>query len=358
MRFLTLILIFFVSALRAQQPAPAIELSSADKDSLTAMAYRAGFSGTLVIVQNGKEIFTYSGGLADESTGRYNDPDTRFNQCSNGKTLTAILVLQAVEAGRLKLDEPVAPYMPKGTALPNAARITIRQLLNHTSGLGDFFEHPKFSDSLVRTIDQHYQLVTDMKPVSDTPGSKFHYSNSGFIVLGKVLETVYRHPYQELVQERILTPAGITGGKGKAYSTGYAQKDGRWERGEGNEHRYWTSAGGIFLSPREMNVLLQALNSGKYLSNESRRQLWSKESRPEPGPPFVHYGLGWMVEDPGGLTLLGHNGGVRGFQCAFRYLPSENISFYLCSNRDGGGERLFMQTLFLLMKKKGIEPPR
>ncbi|ULQ54912.1 beta-lactamase family protein [Flavihumibacter rivuli] len=330
-------------------------LGPADADSLKARIASTNFSGTFQLVQGNQTIMSFSKGWASEQAKQTNTAETRYNIGSIGKSLTAILIMQLVEQQAIQLDQPVNKYLSKSWQIGNGDKITIRHCLNQTSGLGDYFEHPKYNDSATRTIDQHMALVKDMKLVKDTPGIDLHYSNSGFIVLGKILEERYQKSYQEIVKTKLLQPAGIDYAAKVPYGTGYAQKDGVWVIGEGNDPSHWTSAGGIFLNTRELNQVLTALLKGKYISAASLQQLWGKESRPAHEPPFVHYGLGWMVEDPGGFPLRGHNGGVRGFQAAFRYVPSDDISFYIFSNRDGGAEEVFMMVLFYMMEKKGVK---
>lgn len=331
-----------------------LTLTEADADSIKTIINRSGFCGSFLLVQGNRTLVSVSKGLAHERDKVPNMSDTRFNIGSIGKSLTAILIMQLVEQGKLSLNHPVNSYLPELWKIANGGKITIRHCLNQTSGLGDFFEHPKYNESTTHTIDQHMELVKDMKLVSDTPELKLQYSNSGFIVLGKILEVIHKKPYQDIVKDLLLKPAGINYADKKPVSTGYVINDGQKVIGEGNDPSHWTSAGGIFMTTGELNQLMTALLQEKYLTRQSIMQLWAKESRPEHEPPFVHYGLGWMVEDPGGFPLRGHNGGVKGFQASFRHIPSDGIGFYIFSNMDNGAEQVFMPVLFYLMGKKGI----
>lgn len=83
--------------------------------------------------------------------------------------------------------------------------------------------------------------------------------------------------------------------------------------------------------------------------------MWNKESHPEMDPPFVHYGLGWMVEDPAGVLLRGHNGGIGGFQSAFRYLPQDDLYFSFLSNYGNSVDEMFLQVVIYLMHRKGLK---
>jgi CubicO group peptidase (beta-lactamase class C family) len=351
LNFLAMALLVLLHPLLHAQPK---SITKGEIDSLLRKAASQGFSGSVLVYQGNKLLAQSNHGTRVLNSGARITSDTRLNIGSIGKSLTAVLVMQLVEKNRIALDSPAAAYLAKQHHFPNAGKITVRQLLSHTSGLGDFFDHPSYASAKPKTIDAHLQLVKTQKPVSDTPGKRLIYSNSGFIVLGKILETIHQKPYHQVVLQNILLPAGTQPArKDVAYATGYYQSGGKWIRGEGNEWTNWSSAGGLFLSVNELHSIIKALVQGKYLDEISRKQLWAKVSHPEQDPPFVWYGLGWMVETPVNLTFLGHNGGVRGFQSAFRYIPELDLYLYILSNRDNGAEALFMDFLMTLIGKNG-----
>jgi CubicO group peptidase (beta-lactamase class C family) len=341
--------------LQAQTETSKKLLTSTDLSVLASKAKANQFSGTLLMVQGKDNGWSWSNGLAQEELKIANGDGVRYNLGSIGKSLTAVLIMQLIEQKKMVLDEPVKKYLPAGTLTTGSDAITIRHLLNNTSGLGDFFESPDYSESKTISIDDHMKLVNGMKPVSMEPGKSLHYSNSGFIVLGKLLELHYGKPYQQIVKERLLQPVGIHYDAKKPIATGYYVEKDSLKIGEGNDPSKWSSAGGLFLTVQELHLLIKGMMDGKLISKESLQRLWTKESRPEQEPPFVHYGLGWMLEDPNCIQLRGHNGGVKGFQAAFRYLPQEDTFIYFLSNRDGGIESIFMETIFLLMERKGCK---
>lgn len=341
--------------LQAQTETTKKLLTSTDLSVLASKAKANQFSGTILIVQGKENGWSWSNGQAQEKLKIANGDGVRYNLGSIGKSLTAVLIMQLVEQKKILLDQPVRKYLPDGTLTAGSDAITIRHLLNNTSGLGDFFESPDYSETKTVTIDDHMKLLNAMKAVSDEPGKTLHYSNSGFIVLGKLLELHYRKSYQEIVKERLLKPVGINYDAKKTLATGYYLENGSLKVGEGNDPSKWSSAGGLFLTVQELHQLIKGIVTGKFIAKQSLQRLWTKESRPEQEPPFVHYGLGWMLEDPNCIQLRGHNGGVKGFQAAFRYMPDEDVFVYFLSNRDGGIESIFMDTIFLLMEKKGCK---
>lgn len=355
MKYLWMLCMLGVAQLQAQNETPKKLLTSTDLTRLADKAKAMPFSGTVMIIQGKESSWSWSNGLAQENNQLANGDDIRYNIGSIGKSLTAVLVMQLAEQKKILLDDPVRKYLPAGTFTSGSATITIRHLLNHTSGLGDFFESPDYSETQTRSIDDHMKLVNAMKPVSPEPGKSFHYSNCGFIVLGKLLEHYYGKPYQQIVQAQLLLPLGIDYNAPMKTATGYYIEKDSLKIGDGNYPALWTSAGGLFLSVKELHLLIKAITEGKFISKQSLQQLWNKESRPEQDPAFIHYGLGWMIEDPNCIQLRGHNGGVKGFQAAFRYLPEDDMYIYFLSNRDGGIEQIFMNTIFLLMDKKGCK---
>ena len=353
MRSIILVFCFFISTISRSQKLESLHISKTDADSLTQLASSSNFSGNILLFQGDRKTTVFSKGYYDEQKKFINNEDIRYNTGSMGKTLTAILIMQLVEKKVLELDKPANNYLTDNFKLKYNTNVSLRQLLNMTSGLGDFFDSPGYNDSLSRTADL-LNLVINMKPVNDTPGLKFSYSNSGFIVLGAILEQYYHKSYQQLLKEKILMPAGVYFENNAINAVGYSQQDNTWVVGKDNNTKHWSAAGGIYLSINEFHLILKGLNNGIYLKKETIDSMWANESHPENDPPFVHYGLGWMVESPGGIELRGHNGGVRGFQTCFRYLPEDDIYIYVFSNHENGAEEIFMKQLFFLFGKKGV----
>lgn len=309
------------------------------------------FSGSMAIFQGDKLIFNHSGGTANPQASLANDLDVRFNVGSIGKSLTSILIFQQVETGKIDLDQTIDQYLPENERIPNDSLITVRHLLTNTSGLGDFFESPDYVEGKQYDVASLFPLVQKMPLLKATPGKALDYSNSGFIVLGRILEHLHGKPYQSIVQKELLNPLNINYSNPLKTASGWKLENENWTLGEGNDPASWSSAGGIFLSINEMHRVVSHLVSGGYLKKETRELMWTPQAHPEHEPPFVHYAFGWMVEKPQDLHFIGHNGGVRGFQAAFRYLPQTDTYIYTFSNRENGAEGLFMTALMQLIEK-------
>jgi CubicO group peptidase (beta-lactamase class C family) len=164
------------------------------------------FSGTVLLTKDGQPIYEKAAGEASKSYKISNNINTRFNIGSIGKIFTATAIMQLAQSGRLNLNDTIDKYLPD---FPYAEKneITIQQLLNHSAGLGDYFEHPDFyaKKENLREISYFLSLVYEMKLIAK-PGEKFHYSNSRFVLLGAIIEKVSGQLYRTYIDERIFEP--------------------------------------------------------------------------------------------------------------------------------------------------------
>ncbi|MBV8897527.1 MAG: alpha/beta fold hydrolase [Acidobacteriaceae bacterium] len=168
------------------------------------------FSGAVLLAKDGKPIFEQAYGFADREHQSPNSLATRFRMGSMNKMFTAVAILQLVSAGKLRLDDPVIKYLPDYSNRDLASRVTIRELLSHTGGTGDFFG-PEFDKHRLelRTHEDYIELF-GRRPVRFEPGSRFEYSNYGFILLGAVIEKVSGESYYDFVRDHIYRVAGMT----------------------------------------------------------------------------------------------------------------------------------------------------
>ena len=205
-----LLLCFALPCLSAQ----ALHLEEARK-VVRAAAAKGTFSGVVVIAQGGKVLLSEAFGSADRATGRPMRVDTVFRLASLTKQVTSLLVMQQVDAGKLRLDEPAGEVLP---ALPSgAARVTVQQLLQHISGLPNPGEGldgvtPPFYNTVGIAADYHQKTASGFcagKPVRD-PDTKFEYNNCDYIVLGAMLEKVTGMTYAQLVANRITQPLHLS----------------------------------------------------------------------------------------------------------------------------------------------------
>jgi CubicO group peptidase (beta-lactamase class C family) len=193
-------LLFLVASLPAQ--------TGARYDhQIQAYVHNGDFSGSVLVARDGHILFQKSYGMANHEWGIPNSEKTRFHVASVTKTFTAAAILQLERAGKLKLDDPLNKYVPD---FLNGERITIEQMLTHTSGLPDFYSLPEYPL-------RKYQRVTlsdlvawvKTKPLDFFPGSKSSYSNTGYAFLAYIIEQVSGKPYEQFLAEEILKPAGM-----------------------------------------------------------------------------------------------------------------------------------------------------
>ena len=186
------------------------ELIAALHERMDEQAAQGNFAGAVVVAKDGKPVFEQAYGLADREKHIPNTLKTRFRNGSMNKMFTAVATLQLVQAGKLKLDDPVGKYL---TDYPNkdvATKVTISELLSHTGGTGDFFG-PEFDQHRLelRTHADYVKLFGNRPPKFE-PGSRFEYSNYGFLLLGNIIEKVTGESYYDYVREHVYEPAGMT----------------------------------------------------------------------------------------------------------------------------------------------------
>jgi CubicO group peptidase (beta-lactamase class C family) len=284
------------------------------------------------VAENGQPILRKGYGEANMEWHIANTPDTRFRLGSITKQFTATLVLQLVEKGQLDLNAPVANYLPDYPK-PNGDRITIHQLLNHTSGIPGYTELPEFG----RTPRHPQKPVEFMKMFSGLqllfePGTKFSYSNSGFFLLGVILEKVTGKPYEQLLRERIFEPLGMNQSGYDSTSpilekraAGYdASLDGYSNTGYLDMGEPY-AAGSLYSSVDDLLRWDQALY-GEVLSAASKEKMFT--------PGLGNYGYAFVIHK-GAVTTVEHGGGINGFNTQITR-DIEPRRLYVLLNNTGG----------------------
>jgi len=273
---------------------------------VNAAASHAGFSGEVAVARHGKLVFARGYGLADRGRRRKVTLDTAFNLASMGKMFTGVAAAQLVRAGRLRFDDPVGKHVP---GLPRALRsITIAQLLDHTSGLGDFFEDPGY-DRLRPTLTSlaAYLPLVERERLQFRPGSRWAYSNSGFLLAGLVIEQASGERYDAYLLRHVWRPAGMThtGCYPRSRLPSFAAIG--YDGGSPNTTTLpprGTSAGGCYSSARDLLRFAAALEAGKLVSRGLVKTITSSRV----AAPGGGYGYGFGIRG----TTVWHNGGAPG----------------------------------------------
>jgi D-alanyl-D-alanine carboxypeptidase len=298
------------------------------------------FAGTVLVAKNGKVLFSGAYGLADRERHIPNQLDTRFRIGSMNKMLTAVSVLQLVQAGKIKLTDPVGKYI---TDYPNhdiATKVTIHHLLTHTGGTGDLFG-PEFDAHRLelKTLDDYVALYGKRGPAFE-PGSRWEYSNYGMLLLGVVIEKVSGQSYYDYVAEHIYKPAGMTRSGSEPEgepvgdrSIGYMrpQGGGAWTPNADTLPYRGTSAGGGYSTVGDLLKFADALMGHRLLNSESTALLITGKVDSGGGRMYA-YGFEDGRKD--GIGAVGHSGGAPGMNGDLRIYPQSGYVIAVLSNLD------------------------
>jgi CubicO group peptidase (beta-lactamase class C family) len=312
---------------------------AAFRTSLEAASADGAFSGAVLIARNGRPVFTAAYGLADRVTQTPNTAETKFRIGSMNKMFTAVAVMQLVQAGKIALADPIGRYL---TDYPNpdvASKVTIEHLLSHTGGTGDIFG-PQFAAQRteLRELADYFRLYGNRAP-SYEPGSKWEYSNYGYILLGLLIEKVSGENYYDYVRAHIFEPAGMmqTDSLPEAVSVpgrsiGYSRSaSGELESNAGTLPYRGTSAGGGYSTVGDLVRFAEALTSYRLLDRQTT-DLATAGKQSVFGDAYYAFGFDDRTE--GGVRSFGHGGGAPGMNGELRIFPKSGYVVVVLSNFD------------------------
>jgi D-alanyl-D-alanine carboxypeptidase len=348
---------------------PAIRRSlQARLDQLRARYGVPGISVT-ILFSDGSAWLGVSG-VADVAKKTPVTPSTSFAIASISKTFTAALVIALAQDGVIELDKPVRTYLPD---LKINATITVRQLLDHTSGLRDYFFHPAIDRVLLRDPTRRWSTADSLKYVGKSyfkPGTGWHYSNTNYLVLGMLAERVGEAPLGEQIRTRFLEPLGLrhtwyqpteapTSDVAHGYRFESTAKGARpIDLSDGSPLMPFTSvvtaaggAGGLASNTTDLARWARALYAGGVLSTESIDAILGDIGRTEPYKPRVPYGLGVQRLVIDGVPSLGHSGRLLGFRSAVRWLPEEDIAIAVLTNQSRTDPSIFVRALLKIARQ-------
>jgi CubicO group peptidase (beta-lactamase class C family) len=312
------------------------------EDYLKRLAGADLFSGVVLVVHHGKPVITATHGFADQGRRAAFKLDTPFDIASIGKLFTAVAIGQLAERGALRLTDTIGKYVPE---LPAALgrRITIAQLLEHSSGLGEL--GPGLDSAMRRTV-----RVADMVALlRDTtlafpPGTNVLYSNRGYVILGAVVERAGRRAYADYLREEIFVPAGLTrtgllqatelpGDRARRY-TRYSTLRSAWTPGPRVEFAPELDLapgphGGATSTAEDLVRFAAALTGGRLLSGAMLKQM----TEPQVG---TGRSLGFQIGGDGAARYFGHGGGAPGMNSLLRVFPGMGYTVVVLSNYDSG----------------------
>jgi CubicO group peptidase (beta-lactamase class C family) len=299
---------------------------------------RNQLSGALMISRDGRALYQVAYGYADREAQRANSLDTRFRVGSMNKMFTGVAVLQLAQAGLIGLDDNVGRHLPDYPNRPFKETVTVRQLLNHTAGAGDFFG-PEFTAHRLELRDpRDFVALLGHRDPEFKPGSQHKYANYGFIVLGRIVEMASGQSYDDCVAANIFDVADMrrTGAQPEdtvveGRAVGYTDGPTGLIRNDQMLPFRGTPAGGGYSTVGDLVRFAEALAAGKLLEDGHRQFIGA--GGVEVGSQ-VWYGAGFIEYRQSGVRTVGHNGGAPGMNGTLLIFPDTGYVVAALSNGD------------------------
>ncbi|MDD7914795.1 serine hydrolase [Polaribacter ponticola] len=298
------------------------------------------FNGSVLVVENGKVIYNEGVGFANMEWDIPNKPNTKHRLGSITKQFTSMLILQLVEQGKLKLDAKISNYLPDYPK-KTGNQITVHHLLTHTSGIPEFLMIPNFMKEYSRntyTPNEFISLFSDL-PLQFKPGKKFSYSNSGYFLLGVLIEKITGKSYEQVLHENIFIPLKMknTGFDHhstllKNRATGYLKTGKIYSNSNFGDMSIPYAAGSMYSTTEDLFIWDKALSQNLLLKEKYKKLLFK---------PYVSawgggYGYGWHIIEKsiGGkkVKIINHTGGINGFTTVIYRMPEQNNLIVLLNN--------------------------
>lgn len=298
--------------------------------------------GSFAMAEDNRPTFIKVVGFADAEKNQKANVNTQYRIGSISKTFTAVLVMKAVEEKKITLDKKLSDFYPE---IPNADKITIEHLLQHRTGIHNLTDEPEFLQYYTRYHTGNDLVNIIKKYKSDfEPGSKYEYSNSNFILLGLILEKIYKKPYAELIKDKIARPLKLTltgvGGKidtSKNQAKSYQYSGGSYIVAPETDMSVPIGAGNIISTPRELLTFILGLEQGKLIKKENVDKMKN----------FIDdYGYGLLKFPFEKYTGFGHNGAIDGFRSELVYFPELKIAVsFTVNQQDVDSDEIFSRMM-------------
>ena len=288
------------------------------------------FSGTILVARDGKLIASKGYGMADLENDVPNTPETKFRLGSITKQFTSAAIMLLQERGKLSVQDSVCKYV---APCPEAWQpITLHQVLSHTAGIPNFTSFPDYAKTMREpaTTESVVARFRD-RPLDFKPGESWSYSNSGYILLGYIIERVSGQPYEQFVRENIFAPLKMndtgydhTDAIIKHRARGYSRAGERLVNAAYMDMSIPHAAGALYSTVGDLYLWDQALYTDKLLKQTSLAAIYT--------PVKNEYGYGWGVSKMHNRTLYAHNGGINGFSTVILRFPVERATVIVLSN--------------------------
>jgi len=330
---LCLLLVAEVSAQTAVALPSAQEITRKVDDYMAAAMRVNRFSGAVLLARDGQPIESRGYGMANIELSVPNSPETVFRLGSVTKQFTGMAIVMLQERGKLSVNDPICKYL---SDCPQAWQpITIKNLLTHTAGIPNYTEFPDFTKTAA--VDTTAAELTSRfrdKPLQFALGEKYAYSNSGYYLLGTIIERASGKPYADFLQENIFGPLGMkqTGYDNpvriiKNRAAGYARTSDGFINAAPISMSTAYAAGALYSTVGDLLLWDQALYTEKLVSRKSLDEAFT---------PFKsNYGYGWSIGKRFDRQVIAHGGGIFGFSSYIARYPSDHVTVIVLSNLEG-----------------------
>lgn len=288
------------------------------------------FMGSAFVSKNDTILLDKGYGYANLEWQISNSPSTKFRLGSITKQFTAAAILLLEETGKITLDDPVKKYMPDTPA--SWDKITLFHLLTHTSGIPNYTAFPEFSTMTTRSKTPEQQIdVFRNRPLDFDPGSNYAYNNSGYVLLGYLIEKISGQPYHDFITNAIFKPLNM---HDSGYDThaaiisqrasGYDLTPNGFQNADYLDMSLPYSAGSLYSTTHDLYQWVNSLMNGKIISMASVKKMTT---------PFKNnYGFGVIINSMDGYQIILHAGGINGFNTILIHSPEDNLTVAVLSN--------------------------
>lgn len=300
-------------------------------DYMQAQANIKDFSGAVLVMKQNKVLLKKGYGFADYEWNVSNTPDTKFRIGSITKQFTAACILQLIEAGKLSLDDKLSKFYPD---FPKGDSVTIHMLLNHASGIASYTDQSNFMEVAILPWSKD-SIISYIKkrPYNFSPGTKWAYNNSGYFLLGCIIEKVSEQSYNDYLRKHILDKLGMKNtGVDKLDSVlsmrakGYSRVGKKTVNADYISMQWPFSAGVLYSTLDDMYKWNRALFGNEVLSDASKQKMFT--------PGMRNYGYGIIIDSLEGHFRIWHNGGIPGFSANFSRFVNDDLCIIVFSNNE------------------------
>ncbi len=317
------------------------------------------FSGSVLVAKGDEVLYTGGFGHASIEFDVPNTPETRFRLGSITKQFTAVSILQLAEQGKIDLDGVITDYLPGYPAEPHGSKVTVHQLLNHTSGIpsytgieeimsarGNWSETPRAFTKYFEELELEFE-----------PGSEYKYNNSAYHLLGLIIEAVSEMPYEDYLRKNILDPLGMENTGLEDYqevilneANGYARIGAEPLADANINMNIPYAAGSMYSTVGDLHIWHQALTARKMLSEESYEKMFT--------PYLNNYGYGWTIVEWFEKPFIQHGGGIDGFSTFAGRFPEEKVYVIVLANLETSRSANIARDLAAMVFGEPYEMPK